>query len=360
MPKKIIIICIHSLKIGGMERVASLIANDFVEREDIKVHIILFGIKRDVFYTLSQNITVHKPSFEFNNKYRVIYTIKTLLFLRKKIKSLQPNTILSFGEYWNNLVLVSLLGLKYPVFISDRSQPNKNLGRFQNILRNFLYPKASGYISQTIKASEIASKNKWNNNISIIGNPIKQDPILVLEEKENIILTVGRLIRTKHMDELIDIFKNVNNKNWKLVIVGGNAKNLNLLEEYRDLVHQLGLDAQIELVGAKSNVEDYYKKSKIFAFTSSSEGFPNVLGEAMSFGLPVIAYDCTAGPSDLIQDGETGFLIEERNQKSYEQKLKRLMQESELRNELGTKSLEKIKDFNAESIAEKFFSFIIK
>jgi GalNAc-alpha-(1->4)-GalNAc-alpha-(1->3)-diNAcBac-PP-undecaprenol alpha-1,4-N-acetyl-D-galactosaminyltransferase len=45
-----------------------------------------------------------------------------------------------------------------------------------------------------------------------------------------------------------------------------------------------------------------------------------VIGEAMSYGLPVIAYDCTAGPSDLIVDGETGFLIEERDQKTYTEK----------------------------------------
>jgi GalNAc-alpha-(1->4)-GalNAc-alpha-(1->3)-diNAcBac-PP-undecaprenol alpha-1,4-N-acetyl-D-galactosaminyltransferase len=90
------------------------------------------------------------------------------------------------------------------------------------------------------------------------------------------------------------MFKEINDENWKLVIVGGNAKNLNLLDGYKETVRKLGLEQKIKLVGAISNVSDYYKKAKVFAFTSSSEGFPNVIGEAMSYGLSVIACDYIA------------------------------------------------------------------
>jgi hypothetical protein len=83
-------------------------------------------------------------------------------FLRKKVKNIDPDTILSFGEYWNNLVLLSLYGLKYPVYISDRSQPDKDLGRVQNRLRDLLYPKAAGFIAQTSKAKEICLNKRWN------------------------------------------------------------------------------------------------------------------------------------------------------------------------------------------------------
>ena len=113
-----------------------------------------------------------------------------------------------------------------------------------------------------------------------------------------------------------------------------------------------------ELVGAQKDVEDYYRKSKVFAFTSSSEGFPNVIGEAMSYGLPVISYDCTAGPSDLIVQNETGFLIEERNHEAYIQKLKILLADSDLRRKQGENALQKIREFEADNIADRFFTFI--
>jgi GalNAc-alpha-(1->4)-GalNAc-alpha-(1->3)-diNAcBac-PP-undecaprenol alpha-1,4-N-acetyl-D-galactosaminyltransferase len=356
-PKKRIAFLIPSLTYGGMERVMSLLLNKF-SYKNVELHLILYGKSREIKYSIPKSINIHRPSFSYSETNRFIFTLKTILYLRKEIKNIKPDSILSFGEYWNSLVLLSLLNLKYPIYISDRSQPNKDLGKIQNKLRNFLYPKATGYIAQTIKASEIAAKNKWNSNITVIGNPIKQNSIQDFGNRDNIILTVGRLIPTKHIDELIEIFRIVNAKDWKLVIVGGNSKKLNLLEEYTVLVQKLGLNGRIELIGATSNVEEYYKKAKIFAFTSISEGFPNVIGEAMSFGLPVIAYDCIAGPSDLIQEGETGFLIKEKDKESYVEKLKLLIRNSDLRSMQGTKALENIVNFDADHIAEKVFTFI--
>lgn len=232
------------------------------------------------------------------------------------------------------------------------------MGSIQNKLRNFLYPTAAGYIAQTLKAKEIAFKNNWNSNIVVIGNPINQVEKQSLDRRENIIITVGRLIPSKHIDELIEIFRTINEPTWELIIVGGNAKSLNLLEQYQKLVQTLGLEKQIKFSGSTTDVKSYYEKAKIFAFTSSSEGFPNVVGEALSYGLPVIAYDCTAGPADLITDGVNGYLIEERNHKLYIDKLRNLMIDESLRERMGEEAIEKIKSFDADVISGKFFKFI--
>lgn len=351
---------IHSLSLGGMEKVMSGLLNFFAKREGVEVSLLLIGRYRSVDFAISDRIQIHIPDFEFDPERRNLSSLKTMRFIRKAIKEIDPNTILSFGEYWNNLVLLSLSGLKYPVYISDRSEPNKDLGKVQNLLRDKLYPKAAGYIAQTAQAKEIAYNKNWNINIVVIGNPINKVSDIITVEKKNIVLTVGRLIPTKHIDELIQIFRKIDSSDWQLVIVGGNSKNLNLLEEYKQLVCELKMEDRIHLVGSKTNVADYYKNAKIFAFTSSSEGFPNVIGEAMAYGLPVIAYDCLAGPSDLIMDQETGFLVEERNQQQYIENLKKLMENSELRHKQGLRALKKIQDFDADAIAEKFFAFITK
>lgn len=355
--KKKIAFCIPSLAYGGMERVMSLLLNKFSENEN-ELHLVLFGRKREINYDIPESIIIHRPSFSYESSSRFTFSFKTLLFIRTTVKSIKPDTILSFGEYWNNLVLLAHYKLKYPIFISDRSQPNKNLGTLQNKLRNFLYPTATGYIAQTEKAKETAIKNKWNSNIIVIGNPINQVTKQSSDKSENIIITVGRLIPSKHIDELIEIFRTIDDPTWQLIIVGGNAKSLNLLEQYQKLVQKLGLEKQVKFSGNTSDVKSYYEKAKIFAFTSSSEGFPNVVGEALSYGLAVIAYDCTAGPADLITDGENGFLIEERNHKLYIDKLRNLMIDESLRENMGKEALEKIKSFDADVISEKFFKFI--
>ncbi|WP_340106962.1 glycosyltransferase [Rhodohalobacter sp. 8-1] len=336
----------------------SLLANDFASREKTEVHLLLIGIKRQISYPLNKSVIVHRPGFTFKNSRRTIDTFRTMKFLRKEVKAIDPDTVLSFGEMWNNLVLLSLVGLRYPIYVSDRSQPDKNLDWLHNYLRDKLYPLAAGYIAQTHKAKEICLKNCWNNNVEVIGNPvreIKKDPAI---QKENIVLTVGRLIKTKNIDHLIEVFAKINHPDWKLVIVGGDAKNLNLSKELNELIKTLGMEEKIFLKGIQKDVDKYYNRSKIFAFTSSSEGFPNVVGEALSAGLPVVAYDGVAGLMDIVEDGVNGYLTTPLNKDQFKEKLKLLMNSKKLREEFSHKSYVKISAFKENEISEKYFDFI--
>ena len=216
-------IVIPSLHAGGMERVMSELLNEFSKDKTLEIHLILYGITREIFYSVPENVTIHKPSFEFKNKYRLFYTLKTLIFLRRQIIKIAPKSILSFGERWNSFVLIACWGLKYPIYVSDRCQPNKSLGKLHNWLRNKLYPKAKGVIAQTEKGKTIFEKMYKHTNIQVIGNPIRQITSEKKIDKENIVLTVGRLIDTKHHDELIRLFVEINDPNWKLIIVGDDA-----------------------------------------------------------------------------------------------------------------------------------------
>lgn len=355
--KKICLI-IHSLGIGGMERVMHQLAVCFSAKRKVEVHLILIGKKREIVHSLPSSVNVHLPQFEFDELSRVASTLKTMRFLRKEVKKIEPDTILSFGEYWNNLVLLSLYGLSYPVFISDRSEPGKDLGTSQNFLRSILYPKAKGYIAQTEEAKKICLSEGWNDNIEVIGNPIRQISTDGQKQRENIVLTVGRLIKTKHFDQLIRMFVEIGNPDWKLVIVGGDAKKQSLSKELNNLIHQLGAEKFVFLEGEQMDVDRYYKKSKIFAFTSSSEGFPNVIGEALAAGLPVVAYDCVAGPSDMIEDKQNGFLVPLFNQEAFRSCLKVLMGNKRKRKAFQQNAQKGIQEYSPDKIANKFYSFI--
>ena len=350
---------IHSLGIGGMERVMAHLIQEFSTYENVEVHVILIGNKREVKYNLPNSVTIHKPEWEFNNDKRFWHTLKTVAFIRKKLKEINPNTVLSFGEMWNNLLLIASLGLHLNIYVSDRSIPGKNLGKFQNLLRNKLYPLAKGFIAQTEKSEKIAKKYKWNNNIQVIGNPVPAFTFSTNNLRKQNVLMVSRLIKTKKVDRLIDMFASVNQtKSWKLIVVGGNAQKMNLLEEYRQEVQDKKLENEVYLVGEQNNVHTFYAEAAIFAFTSVSEGFPNALAEAMSAGCACIAYDCMAGPSDMIDDGVNGFLIQENDEKSFTEKLNKLMQDASLREQFGWAAKEKMKTFEGKAIAKKFYRFI--
>ena len=332
----------------------------FAGREELEVHLVLYGISREIFYLIPDNILISIPGFKFNNKWRLLYTLKTIFFLRNTIKNIRADSILSFGEYWNSFVLISVLGLKFPVFISDRSQPDKTLGWFHNTLRHLIYPSAKGLICQTERAKEIFLSRNKHSNITVIGNPIKQlNAFSATRRREKNVLMVGRLIKSKHQDKLIEMFAKVNHPDWKLIIVGYDHLKQHNLHRLRELAKELGVDQRVVFPGKQENVEAIYYRSSIFAFTSSSEGFPNAIGEAMAAGLPVVAFDCVAGPSEMIIDGYNGFLVPLFNFGQFEERLARLMNDESLREELGFNARESIKKFSSEKICKAFYEFVL-
>ena len=358
--KKIkICLVIPSLQSGGMERAMSELAFCFAEKKEAELHLVLYGKSREAFYPVPESVTIYRPHWAFDNNRRLLSTLRTLSWIRHTVKAIGPDTILSFGEYWNSFVLLALKGTAYPVYVSDRCRPDKNLGRLHERLRRWLYPGAAGIVAQTSQAKAIFEELLRHKNIRVIGNPIR--PITgggTPAEKENIILTVGRLIDTKNHDRLIEIFARVKREDWKLMIIGGNAIKQDGMSRLKAMIGQMGLGDSVILTGTVQDVEKHYLKSKIFAFTSSSEGFPNVIGEAMSAGLPVVSYDCVAGASDMIDDGKTGFLTETFDDLEFERKLKMLMESEDLRVKMGAASRDKIRMFEADRIGDQFYSFI--
>ena len=336
----------------------SQLVNNFAARDDVEVHLILTGKKREIVHEIPNVVFVHKPDFKFNNSRRTIDTIRTIRFLRSRVTELNPDAVLSFGEIWNNLVLIALYGCDFPVYISDRSQPDKDLGRIHNFLRHKLYPNAAGYIAQTKEAKKVCLINKWNDNVQVIGNPIRQIASNGHMGKENIVLTVGRLIKTKNVDQLVRIFAEIDNPGWKLVIVGGDAKQMKLSNDLENLIRDIGVENSVFLEGMQKDIDRYYNKSKIFAFCSSSEGFPNVIGEALSAGLPVVAYDCIAGPSDMIKDGKNGSLVPLFNQEDFKSRLEELMNNQQRRKRFQQHAKESIRKYSETKISDKFYSFI--
>jgi GalNAc-alpha-(1->4)-GalNAc-alpha-(1->3)-diNAcBac-PP-undecaprenol alpha-1,4-N-acetyl-D-galactosaminyltransferase len=359
MDKRKLCLVIPSLQAGGMERVMSELTWYFSYKGSIDLYLILYGITREVFYSIPANIEIHKPSFQFNNKWRLIHTIRTLLFIRKTIRKIGPESILSFGEIWNSLVLIASFGLKYPLFISDRCTPEKKFSLFHTILRWALYPRAKGIIAQTEIAKEIYRIKFRHQNIRVIGNPIREINTANNVVRENIVLMVGRLIRSKNHDRLIELFLKIGMPDWKLIIVGYDHLQQNNVSRLQALIEQNHAESIVLLEGKQSNVESYYTRSKIFAFTSSSEGFPNAIGEAMSAGLPVVAFDCVAGPSEMIKNGRNGFLIPVYDYEQFQSKLERLMMQEDLRNHLGKNAQEDIKKFSISTVGKQYLEFIL-
>lgn len=351
--KKINKICfvVPSLHKGGLERVTSILANQAIYSK-IEVSIIILTPGLKVEYELDKNIDIYEPSF--NYKRNIFFKLRVLSFLFKKVKLISPDVIISFSENFNPLSILVGRFLSTRVFISDRSSPLLKINFINRILKKISYPFATGILAQT----ELAKKklDNLNNNVFVIPNPIRYINDSYDKQEDKIIISVGRLVKSKNFKELIRIFKNINKLDWQLLILGDGPQYNELL----DFIHVNNLEENVFLKGNIDDVDLYFAKSSIFAFTSLSEGFPNALNEAMSFPLATIAYNCIAGPSDLIVDNINGYLVEEGDIESYTDKLYDLMTDRELRQRFCNEGIKNRKKFSQDIIFIKLLNCIRK
>lgn len=350
-----ICLILPSLSGGGMERVMTELASYFVRIKKVDVHLVLLG-KNDRFYDVNELVTIYEPDFSLKESNRYWHLIKSIIYLRKTIKQIHPQAVLSFGEMYNSLVLITTYFTTYKIFVSDRSKPDKYWGRLQEWLRKKTYRRAHGIIAQTLIAKAIMFERIGHPNIKVIGNPIKPMQVEREIKRENIVLTVGRMIKSKRHNLLLELFKRCDYRNWKLVFLGDGPERP-FLEK---LTSELALVEHVIFLGSHRDVESYYYQAKIFAFTSNSEGFPNALGEAMRSGLAPISFKFTAGSTDLIADGENGFLIPMDAEEEYVQKLNQLMQDETLVEQFGKKAKESSQAYDISVIGEKYYEFLLQ
>tara|TARA_R110002012_G_scaffold263456_2_gene446479 strand:+ start:142467 stop:143528 length:1062 start_codon:yes stop_codon:yes gene_type:complete len=332
---------------GGMERIMSELAN-FWAKEGHSVDII-FLVHHAPFFTIHQKVnSISMPEFEYKKTLfsKFIYSIRLFFYLRNRIRKFSPDITLSFGEGYNSFVLLSTIGLKKSVYISDRSNPLAPLSPMLNFFQKQLYPKAKGIFAQTTFAKEILYKKTQHSNIILLPNPVKVIEDLNLEKK-NIILNVGRLVWEKDQLTLIRIFNKISNEEWQLHIVGDGP----LRSEIENEIIKLNLQKKVILHGSQRNLSKYFSSAKIFAFTSLSEGYPNALCEAMAFPLACISFDCNAGPRDIIKNDINGLLITSGDFKKYQKELNKLMNSSKLQNDLKMESIKIIENQTIDRIA---------
>ncbi|MDR6968288.1 glycosyltransferase involved in cell wall biosynthesis [Flavobacterium arsenatis] len=358
MPNKKVCLIIPSLRHGGAERVISVLANQWAQNPNLEVFLLLMT-KQDQFYTIDDRVKIIEPEKGYQSTLlgRGLYSLWILYFLRKSVNQIKPNTILSFCERYNNIVLLSLLGSRYPVFVSDRSNPEGNLGSLHENLRKTLYKKAKGIIAQTDTAKKVIYSKTKNKNIETIPNPLRDIKDFSIVQKENIILNVGRFEWQKNQKGLVEAFSNLQNReNWKLLLVGVGS----LRGELEQQIRQKNLEDQVILLDFQKDIDSYFQTAKIFAFTSISEGFPNVLLEAMANGLACVSYDCPTGPSELIQNEENGNLIPLHDQELFSAKLQLLMDDNDKRIKFGTKAVVVKEEYSVAVISDKYLKFILK
>lgn len=188
-------------------------------------------------------------------------------------------------------------------------------------------------------------------NIRYIYNPIAVTTQYSTDLTSNKVLAVGRLVRQKGFDILLDVWKKVqeNNKEWTLDIYGDGPEKSKLLETiYNEKINN------VEIHPFTNNIEEKYLNASIFVLPSRYEGFVLVLGEAQAYALPTISFNIHEGPKEVIKDGINGYLINPFDVEMMANALLKLMDNSNLLKYFSENAKMDLKRFSLDRVLEEW------
>ncbi|MEE1090991.1 MAG: glycosyltransferase [Paludibacteraceae bacterium] len=188
-----------------------------------------------------------------------------------------------------------------------------------------------------------------------INNPSIQ-PDRIVRDKEKRVLWCGRVeFGVKRVDRMMRIWKRVSHKfpDWQLDILGSGD-----IDYFRNLAKKYGIQ-NINFVGF-CNPQEYYDRGTILCMTSSTEGLPMVLIEAQTNGVVPMAYDSYASATDIIDDGDNGFLVKAFDEDEYVEKLMSLMRDDDMRLRMAESAMVSVRKFDSRKIAQQWVDLFEK
>lgn len=313
-----------TLENGGAEKVISILT-DYLAQKDLPVEIITY-YDSEIFYKFNDKIVIH--SIIKNTKSKNI--LKNILWLRKYIKN-NAGVVVSFLAPFNMIAITAKLGLKVPIIVADRSDPNVSpSNKIIRTARNFSYRFADLVVLQTKKNQEYF--NKYLKHSCVINNPInlQQNAGLSLrKEHSKTIVSVGRLMPSKNHAMLIRAFNKFyqNHSDYNLIIYGEGPER----EKTTELICELGLSEVVYLPGSIKDVNEKMSDAELFVLPSNYEGMSNALIEAMCLGMPVISTK-VSGACELIENNENGILIDCYDENGLLEAMEKMITDDEFRN----------------------------
>jgi Glycosyltransferase len=189
------------------------------------------------------------------------------------------------------------------------------------------------------------------------GDKEKARRDLDLEDYRRVLLFAGRLQPFKGLDLLLHAMTNLPNHGiTRLLVVGGNAGKGDELAKMNSLVKKLGISEMVGFVGAveHENMPKFYNAADICVVPSYHESFGMVAVESLACGTPVVA-SRVGGLATIVQDGETGYLFDERSPETLATYLCLLMSENEIRNSMAGAARQSVMKYNWSSTAHRLF-----
>lgn len=327
-------------------------------------------------YHLSERVTQVNLCIPYHSQYRYGYPrrlwVKWRLYRRLRqdltaaIQRIDPDVLVGLG-YFNADMVSSIPCRACKVIESHEARiftmSDQGLGR-SFLSRLFMRYYKKRYFKTVERQADVVvtltkgDAHEWqrakrvevipNFTLLTVGHRTGTDEY-GLEKKR--VIAVGRLEWQKGFDRLIDVWQMVEKQHpdWMLTIYGSGTQENDL----KRLIREKSLK-EVSIHAFTPRISEAYGQSDIFALSSRFEGFGLVLLEAMQAGLPCVVFDCPFGPSDVVKDGATGFVVPDGDVCLFARRLCTLMEDAELRKRLSAASVERSRLFDADKVMRQW------
>jgi len=363
-------IVVSTLTAGGAERAAVNMANHWASRGWQPFILTTSQRGRPIAFDLHPGVEVH--SIDWNRAANdddldhesvgaivsgldmndpacdpLIADLVMLTLLRRAIVMTRPDVVVSMIHLMNVRVLAATEGLPFRRFVSERCDPWCNgLGVYE-AMRRRLYLRADGVITQTADAARYFQR--FGIRCHAIPNVVMAPPPGErVQRTTRTLVAVARLVAFKKLNVIIRAFARIADRHpdWQLDLWGEGPQR----EFLQSVIDQVGGDGRIRLRGHAHDVYPVLRDSDLFAMTSTTEGFPNALCEAMACGVPPVVIDCGAGVREIVRHGVDGLLVRADGPVQYAEILDRIMSDDAERARLAARAPEIVDRFSEEKV----------
>ncbi len=342
---------------GGIERILVDKMNFLVRHEDYEVYMITSDQGRHpIPYNLDERIHFMDLNIRFHSRYQ--YNIWRRLIEYRRLsrkyhdqlcnlfKEIEPDVIVCTSAQ-DIRPLLKIKG-KIPLMVESHvnfSHPDTWIHKLQTRINNHWIGKAEAVV--TLTNGDAENWSRVSKNVHVIPNVVNlNDTNQYSDCTEKRVLFVGRFEEQKSIGELFAIWKLVHPQfpDWQLDLYGEGT----LWNHYKQEADTLNINIVVH--EPTRQIMDVYRSSSILVLTSLYEPFGLVIPEAMSCGLPVVSFDSPYGPATVLTDREEGFLIPNRDQQVFANRLGLLMSDLDLRQQMGMKAIISSQRFSADKI----------
>jgi GalNAc-alpha-(1->4)-GalNAc-alpha-(1->3)-diNAcBac-PP-undecaprenol alpha-1,4-N-acetyl-D-galactosaminyltransferase len=332
-----IAIVISDMGGGGAQRVASRLIGHWSEQGRDLTLITQAGPDSD-FYDLPggvRRIVIGGLGASSSKLAGLARNVARILALRRAIRDSGASVVVAFIGRMAVMAVLACRGLPVKVVISERNDPaRQSIGFPWDLLRRRVYPLADTVTANTRGALETMSAYVPAAKLALVPNPVMAPSALPQPAAEGpLFLAAGRLSRQKGFDILLDAFARIAGDvpGWRLAVLGDGP----LGRELKEQATALGIAGRVIWPGLVDDPFAWYATADVFVLSSRYEGMPNVMLEAMSMGLPVVASDASPGPLEYAVSGETALIVPNEDPQRLAEAMAQLAHDDALRDKLG-------------------------